>query len=329
MFTKKNVKNAQKIVLEKFPQFAGFQLLRLKEFLKLYSYEYDMDLKKKNKVSPYEIICLVDTREDVHHTMSNIRRKNLQKVCGAKRRRIKNKYHYENVFNRIHGYLSLEDMKHIDQPKGKKVFSLSLLCTSFYSNMKGVGTLLMETMIELGKNSKYTDIILEVANEHAGPESGEESSEESSEEESSDEEEETYPDSDEEELYLSEEESDEEEYINEELISRLGNEFYRKVMRLRDNTAYYNIDEDYIADIIESYIDDVYDIDSNEEDHKIIDLNEPGENDYGGYYYHKGKISQIGLFRFYEKFGFKEDGRIHYEWKAFSTYPFPTMILNL
>ena len=191
MFSKKNVKNAQKIVLNKFPQFEGFQLLRLKDFLKLYSdeHEYEMDLKKKNKVSPYEIICLVDTREDVHHTMSNIRRKNLQKVCGAKRRRIKNKYHYENVFNRIHGYLSLEDMKHIDQPKGKKVFSLSLLCTSFYSNMKGVGTLLMETMIELGKNSKYTDIILEVANEHAGPESEEESSEEeSSEEESSEEE---------------------------------------------------------------------------------------------------------------------------------------------
>ena len=30
-----------------------------------------------------------------------------------------------------------------------------------------------------------------------------------------------------------------------------------------------------------------------------------------------------------EKFGFKEDYNVHYKWKAFTTDPFPSMVLNL
>ena len=58
-----------------------------------------MEWNAKNKESPYEIICLVDTRVDVNHIMSESRRKSLRRAGGAKRRRVKDRYHYENVFN--------------------------------------------------------------------------------------------------------------------------------------------------------------------------------------------------------------------------------------
>lgn len=323
MFTKADLLKTQQTMKKKYPQFRGFQLHRLKDFLSKYDQEidYEMVLKKKNTNSPYEIICLVDTRVGVNHTMSRERRRKLSKSGGAKRRRIKEKYHYDNVFNRIHGYLLLEDKSHCeDIPEDKKVISLSLICRSFYSNMRGVGNILMDSMIGLSKEKGYTDIILEVANEYAGQEDDDDEDEE------------------EVEIYMEESDSEDEYYsddepmissVNEELIDRVSREFIRKIMRLNDTIAYFNIGEDYITDIVTSYIDDEYEYEDYEWEFEEIDFSELGENQYGGFWYHKGKQSQMGLYRFYEKFGFKEDFRVHYEWKAYTTDPFPSMILSL
>jgi hypothetical protein len=291
----------------------------LRDFLKIYelNIEEPFSIKKKNKNSPYDIVCLIDTRKTVKHTMSDDRRKKLQRAGGVKRRQQKQKYSYENVFNRIHGYFTMENQtKNPHIPEDKKVTSVSLICSSFYSNKRGVGTLLMNVMIDLCKEANYTDIILEVANEHTGPE---ETDDEDSEEE--------YPEED-----GSDEEysSDEEEYsLNEDIIDKLSTEFYRKVLRVVGGGAYYNIDEDYIADIIHSYMEDEYDFEDYSDSFKEFDISEPGENDYGGFWYSKGKHAQTKLFKFYEKFGFAEDGRLNYEWKAFTTTPFPCMILKL
>ena len=130
--------------------------------------------------------------------------------------------------------------------------SLSLVCSSSYSNKKGIGSVLMDTMIELGKISDYTDIILEVANEFAGSEDSDgESDDESDDEYESDE-----YDSDE---YDDEYDSDD-LAINDFFIIDLTREFYRKILRHKINPennkiAYYNVGDDYIESIIYSYFD--------------------------------------------------------------------------
>lgn len=313
MFTKSQISKAQKSTMKKMPHFKGFELIRLKDFLDMYHSEIDFDMmfKRKNQVSPYEIICLVDRRENVKHTMSERRRRSLRRAGGAKRRRIKSKYHYENVTNRIHGFLLLEDQqKNKNIPSSNKVLSLSLVCSSYYSNMKGVGSFLMKSMIALGKDAGFTDIILEVANDQVGSYEEEVEEDEEYEEYESDEE--------------------EEESINQPLIEYLGREFMRKVVRVSDDgTAYYSIGDDYINDIIHSYLEDEYEYENYDFEFTEVDFSEPGENEYGGYWYSRGKRSQIKLFQYYEKFGFKEDYNVHYKWKAFTTDPFPSMILKL
>ncbi len=325
LFTKNQVNRAFKKCLKEMPWFKGFELLRLKDFLARYSdsIDHEMVLKKNNKESPYDILCLVDTRENIYHTMSEERKKSFKKAWSSKRRKIRVKYHYDNIFNRIHGYLLLEDQHNNKNiPRDKKVLSLSLICSSYYSNMKGVGTLLMKSMISLAEICEYTDIILEVANEHAGSEESDEESDESGEEESDE--------SDEEE---SDEESDEEiwvETVNQPLIDCISKEFMRKILRIsEDGSSHYSIGEDYIGDIIYSYIEDEYESECYEYEYKQVDLSEPGESEYGGYYYNKGKRARIELYRFYEKFGFIEDMDIHFKWKAFTTDPFPSMIKHL
>jgi len=314
MFTKLQLSRAKRSALEDIPHFKGFKLYRLKDFLTEYidDEEYDMEWNAKNKESPYEIICLVDTRVDVNHTMSESRRKSLRRAGGAKRRRVKDRYHYENVFNRIHGYLLLEDQtKNTNIPRGQKVLSLSMICSSYYTNMKGVGSFMMKSMVALAKLGGYSSIILEVSNEHAGSYEDEVEEDEEEDEESDD------------------DDAPDLESVNQPLSDRIGKEFIRKAMRIIDGIAYYNVGDDYIINIVSSYLDDEYDFESYDNDFKVVDISEPGENEYGGYFYNKGKRSQQALQSFYEKFGFKEDSKVHSEWKAFTTDPYPSMILNL
>uniref|UniRef100_A0A6C0C7P5 Uncharacterized protein n=1 Tax=viral metagenome TaxID=1070528 RepID=A0A6C0C7P5_9ZZZZ len=331
MFTKEQVKKVSKEVLKDNTGFKGFSIVRLIDFLKISGENIDevMCLKHRNTSTPYEILCLIDFRDNVSHTMSNERRRKLNRAGGAKRRKIKEKYHYDNVFNRIHGYIILEEKKgYKDIPRNKTVVSLSLICSSYYSNKKGVGTILMESMIKLVKKSFYfTDIVLEVSNEYAGTEESDEEYDESDDEEY--EEYEEYDSGDE-----SDEISIQIETVNGGLIQKISREFSRKIVRMNDGIAYYNICDDYINDIIYSYIEDEgYGEDEEESCGKEI-IEEKTEkyieeHGYGGYWYNKGKQSQIGLYKFYEKFGFVEDGRINYEWKVFTTNPFPSMVFEL
>ena len=60
-----------------------------------------------------------------------------------------------------------------------------------------------------------------------------------------------------------------------------------------------------------------------------VNEDEPGENDYGGFWFMKGKKSQMGLMKFYEKWGFIEDENVHLNWGCYGKIPFPTMRLNL
>ena len=76
-------------------------------------------------------------------------------------------------------------------------------------------------------------------------------------------------------------------------------------------------------------MNDEHDVEDYSDDFISFDQDNPGEYDYGGFYYKKGKESQIQLFQFYEKFGFTEMPEINYEWKLFTPDPFPTMILPL
>ena len=199
---------------------------------------------------------------------------------------MKRQYYYENVFNRIHGYVMLESIPESGRlPDDMKIVSLSLICSSSYSDKKGVGSCLMNFTIDLCK-TKFSDIVLEVANEFADVS------------DISDDE--------------SDEDSDEEEYddTNDEIVERLTSEFVRKSLRLRKSdgfvTPYFNVGEEYIENILYSYMNDEHDVYDYVNDFNTFDIENPGEYDYGGIHYQKGKTSQKVLFQFYEKFGFVE-----------------------
>lgn len=327
MFTKKQTSSAQKHILKCNNHFKGFEILRLKDFFKKYDeaikgHNLPVDMKRVNYNSPYEIFCLTDCREESVHSMNQEIRKKFRKVNTKRRSRMKKQYMYSNTFNRIHGFLMVEDVSKSEKiPEEKKVLSLSLICASSYSDKRGIGSCLMKFMKKICENSDFTDIILEVANEHA-------SNYESDEEEE-------YYDSDDEEDEDNYEEMSDREIFNEPFINYLTDEFSRKSLRHRigdhgEKEAYYNVGDEYISGILYSYINDVHgyekcDFDEVSEE----DKRNPGANQYGGYYYVKGKVSQKGLFQFYQKFGFKEMPDIHYKWQIYTTDPYPTMILNL
>ena len=56
---------------------------------------------------------------------------------------------------------------------------------------------------------------------------------------------------------------------------------------------------------------------------------EPGDNEYGGFWYRKGYKSQEGLIGFYKKFGFVDEPKVNLEWSCYSEIPFPSMICSL
>lgn len=325
MFPKSSVQKISTKVLKDYEHLKGFKIMRLNDFLVNYQEEFDegFNIKSKCKNSPYDILCLVDTRKDVKHTMSPERRKKFRRFCRQRREKVKDRYHYCNVFNRIHGYLILEEKTGTKcVPKEKKVISLSLICSSSYSNKKGIGSALMNFMIQISKEKAYTDIILEVSIDHVTPyEDYEDTDDEDESSEEEDDPEGTDP------------EGTEAERIeqNEDIITRLTKEFIRKTLRhtVEDGhvIANYNIYDEYIEDIIYYYLNDLI-IDYEEEEFTPFDPKEPGQYDYGGYFFKKG-ISETPLIKYYEKFGFEEMPEINYVWKAFSSSPYPTMILNI
>ena len=276
------------------------------------------------------ILCLVDDREVNLNSVPDHQKKKIRKSGKWRRDKIRHKWAYVNPMNRIHGYIVLKDLT--NQKHETSILSISAICSTYFTDKKGIGADLMELAKDWGKNERfgYHDIVLEVANEYSGMGFDEESEEEESEEEYSSEESE-----DEE----SEEESEEEEEFPwipcESALDILSSELWRKCMRKdwRGNPT-YNLDQAYIEEAISDYMN----CEKNSEDDKYIwsgtskrevNKNEPGENEYGGFWYRKGKKSQERLMKFYEMHGYKEDPDVHLSWCCFSEIPYPTMRLQL
>ena len=321
MFTKAFVSKHSKKVLKDFQHLNGFQIMRLSDFLKQFNTELQEGFHLKHRFTKtlYDIFCLVDCREAVKHTMCLERRRKFKKYGKWRRNKVKDKYHYSNVYNRIHGFLILEEKTGKNNvPREEKVMSLSLICSSSYSNKRGIGAALMKFMINSGKDSDYTKIILEVAIDHVTE--GYSSDEEYSDDEEEEKEEEEYSEKESEIIWK-----------NEEIVERLSKEFLRKTLRhsIEDGhvIANYAIDDKYISEIIFSYLNDIQE-EYIENEFKSFNTETPGEYDYGGYYFQKGK-NETYLFNYYTNFGFKEDPKINLEWRVYSEVPYPTMVLDL
>jgi hypothetical protein len=183
-----------------------------------------------------------------------------------------------------------------------------VICSSNYSDIKGLGSYTMTSAISSAKKAGFKDIVLEVGNSEAS--SIEESEEEEEEEELSDSE-------------ADESDSEGEEEDFEELINEVACALWKKSVRHKGSHPYYSVDENYLRIIISEYL-------YNQEPGWIEpDTNLDEEYGYGGYYYQKGKRESQDLMRYYESFGFAEDPIVHIEKKCFSDVPFPFMCLTL
>ena len=316
----------------------GLVLMTLNGFIRRYGEEledyYDEDFGTGMKVDDVEcgssmILCMVDNGEE-DHLPEDIKKK-IRKAGKFRRDKLKNQWSYMNPLNRIHGYVNLVDVSLGDEDtlKGKRVISISTICSSYFSRKKGVGSDLMTMSEEFARRTGCSDIILEVANEYAGYAEQSEEEEEEEEEESEEEEEEEESDEEEEE----EEEEDEEEgwYPDENVFDILTDDFWKKCMRKnKHGTPSYNLEKDYIESCLYSYLyrDTDQDMDTEKKEKKE-GSDEPGEFEYGGFWYQKGLKSQIGLMKFYEKFGYREDPSVHNEWGCFTEIPYPSMRLEL
>jgi hypothetical protein len=255
--------------------------------------------------SHYEIVCLVDISDDKIHTMKPELRKRYRRAGKYRRQKLEDKYHYNNPLNRIHAYLVTEVSPGFT---GKDTLGLNVICSSNYSDIKGLGSYTMTSAISSAKKAGFKDIVLEVGNSEAS--SIEESEEEEEEEELSDSE-------------ADESDSEGEEEDFEELINEVACALWKKSVRHKGSHPYYSVDENYLHIIITEYL-------YNQEPGWIepkTNLDE--EYGYGGYYYQKGKRESQDLMRYYESFGFVEDPIVHIEKKCFSDVPFPSMCLTL
>ena len=316
---------------------SGLNMISLKEFLYKYGEElYDYygedffvegdiqrwlnDTHEENK-SRTIILCMVDLSESDHHivTKKGIKKK-MRKAGAIRRRRIKHRYSYENPMNRIHGYIILTQENIRPYPE-RKVISIPLIVSSPFSDKRGIGSDMMDIIIQLTIDCKFDDIILEVSNEYAWRAYEDDQSESESEEEY---------ESESESEYGSEEEFEEDWYPTEEVLDIISHELWRKSMRKAngEDTPYYNIGEDYVYSCIKEYFnadDSVYEEGKHTKHTQKRISEDPKDNEYGGYWYQKGKKSQMRLMKFYEKFGFIEDPSIYLEWDCYDKNPFPTM----
>jgi len=281
------------------------QVMTLCDFLSLYIQEildtYNVHMDNYLLVSEFmQIYCVVDTSEDKVNTMDTQMRKRYRRAGKERREKLKNKYHYENPFNRIHAYAIVEN-----SPGGSPddTIAISVVCTSKYSDQKGLGSYLMKLLIDSSKPSGYSQIVLEVGNNDA---SKEESDEEDYEEES-------------------EEDEVEEEEDYEELIDIVARNLWKKSVRHREGEPYYSVGEEYIRICVSQY---VYD-EKDEDIEPVVILDGDDEYGYGGYWYTLGKRNNISLYNYYVNLGFREEEKVHKEWICFGDTAYPSMIMKL
>jgi ribosomal protein S18 acetylase RimI-like enzyme len=295
----------------------------LKEFITFYSHElsdyYGEDFGcpdiKSDQVGDTIIMCLVDFGY-WRNTSPNTTR-SLRKAGKSRRLKIKHRYSYDNPMNRIHGFLIGEEVRNSLVPEENKILSLSLICASVFSDKKGIGSDLMDHFLHLAKEAGYTDVILEVANEFSGMDVADDEDDED--------------ESDEEDSESDDESDDEESWVaSEEVVDIISHEFWRKTMRKPEgDTPYYNVAKDYISGHVADYLQAAEGEVEEVEPQFVSDEDDPKGHEYGGFWYRKGRNSQIGLIKFYEKFGFVEEPEIHLSWHCYTDVPFPSMICSL
>ena len=252
------------------------------------------------------VFCMVDNGSE-DHLPEEIRKK-IRKAGQWRRNKLKHQWSYINPFNRIHGYIILKDVS--NKEKGEYVLSVSSICSTYFTKKRGIGTDLMKFAKEYATRMGYSDIVLEVANEYSGMGIDEESEDEESE--------------------------DDIWYPCESATDILAEEFWKKCMRKNNRgIPEYNLEQEYIEESIRDYMfcelnsEDPSIVWEGTSKKEILDEDEPGESEYGGFWYRKGKKSQERLMKFYEMHGYKEDPDVHLNWCCFSEVPYPTMRLSL
>ena len=95
------------------------------------------------------------------HEQTGRRAPRKEKDTHGKERRdkIKHRYSYKNPFNRIHGYIFAQDANSSLTPKEKNILSLSLICSSIFSDKRGVGSDLMEILKDLSSGTPMDRLI--------------------------------------------------------------------------------------------------------------------------------------------------------------------------
>ena len=253
---------------------------------------------------------LYDDAEGTEGCMEKVRPK-YRKAGSIKRRKMKEKWSYEDPLNRIHGYAIVQDVTNKKlKEEGKKVLSISAICSTYYTDRKAIGKSLMKLIENYAESAKYTEIVLQLANEFSGM--GQEEEEESSDEEEYSEDEEDYY------------------YPDDSSLSVLSGALWKKCMRKNERgVPEYNLDQEYIEESLSAYFNCETNFEEDEDVWEGTEVKErpeePGEFDYGGFWYNKGKRTQKRLMKFYEMHGFKEDSSIFFEWGCFDDVPFPTM----
>ena len=274
------------------------------------------------------VFCLVDNDENVDHIPKDIKKK-IRKAGKWRRDKLRHKWSYVNPLNRIHGYIVLKDVSNTSHREA--TLAISAICATTYTEKRGIGADLIDLAKEYAEGMGYFDLILEVATEYSVM-GHEESEEESDLDEDMDIDEDTDDEGD-----LDGEDTDDEEtgdgwYPCDSALDILGEELWKKCMRKdkRGNPT-YNLDVEYIRECVSEYLNVEFNSGDEEvlwegyEKNTVSDSDEPGEYEYGGFWYNKGKNSQKKLIQFYEMHGFKEEPDIHLNWGCFSEVPFPTM----
>ena len=261
---------------------------------------------------------LYDDAEGTEGVLGKVRPQ-YRKAGSVRRRKLKEKWSYKDPLNRIHGYAIVHDLTNEKlKGQGKKVLSISAICSTYYTDRKGIGKALMKLIENFAREAKYTDIVLQLANEFSGM--GEDSSSEEEEEEDEEEEEEEEYSEEEEEYY----------YPDDGALSTLSEALWKKCMRKNERgVPEYNLEQEYIEESLSAYFNCETNFEEDEDVWEGTEVKErpeePGEFDYGGFWYNKGKESQKRLMKFYEMHGFEEDDSIFFEWQCFDDVPFPTM----
>ena len=293
------------------------------------------------------VLCLVDENEKAN--ISKEVRQMIKKAGKYRRDKLKHQWTYSNPMNRIHGYIMLTDVTSDMTPKGKRVMSIPLICSSYFSTFRGVGCDLMDLTKEFCSTVGYTDIVLEVSNEWAWMA---ELPENLREEEDWEEEEEEWEEEEEEEELdenlvecdgcgrvwdgnaqcpcgLDEDEEEEIWYPENEVLEIISSELWKKCLRKENGTPYHNFGEDYVQCYVQAYLFEEYHSTEGKKKKPLPEENDPKDYEYGGFWYKKGFKSQERLVGFYEKFGFKEDKDIYLNWGCFSDHPYPSMVVSL